>query len=377
MLVGSREVFTDLDHRMMRRALELAELGRYTTPPNPRVGCVIAQGERIVGEGWHRKWGEPHAEPLALAAAGEAARGATVYVTLEPHSYQGRTPPCTEALIRAGVRRVICGALDANPQVSGNGLAQLRAAGIEVAQGLLEEAAHALNLGFDKRMRTGLPRVIVKIAASLDGRIALANGTSRWITGASARADVHRLRAESSAVLTGIDTVLADDPQLTVRDAAIDLAGRAPLRVVVDSRLRMPTSARMLREPGETLVFTNAAEGERAQRLRDAGAEVVQVAVDTDGDGRLAMRAVLRELGTRLCNDVLVEAGATLSGWLIERGLVDELVVYVAPKLLGSDAKPMMQLTGFESLQAVPQFELTDMRRFDADLRLIYRPRLS
>ncbi len=377
MLVGSREVFTDLDHRMMRRALELAELGRYTTPPNPRVGCVIAQGERIVGEGWHRKWGEPHAEPLALAAAGEAARGATVYVTLEPHSYQGRTPPCTEALIRAGVRRVICGALDANPQVSGNGLAQLRAAGIEVAQGLLEEAAHALNLGFDKRMRTGLPRVIVKIAASLDGRIALANGTSRWITGASARADVHRLRAESSAVLTGIDTVLADDPQLTVRDAAIDLAGRAPLRVVVDSRLRMPTSARMLREPGETLVFTNAAEGERAQRLRDAGAEVVQVAVDTDGDGRLDMRAVLRELGTRLCNDVLVEAGATLSGWLIERGLVDELVVYVAPKLLGSDAKPMMQLTGFESLQAVPQFELTDMRRFDADLRLIYRPRLS
>ena len=370
-------MFTDLDHRMMRRALELAEFGRYTTPPNPRVGCVIAQGERIVGEGWHRKWGEPHAEPLALAAAGEAARGATVYVTLEPHSYQGRTPPCTEALIRAGVRRVICGALDANPQVSGNGLAQLRAAGIEVAQGLLEEAAHALNLGFDKRMRTGLPRVIVKIAASLDGRIALANGTSRWITGASARADVHRLRAESSAVLTGIDTVLADDPQLTVRDAAIDLAGRAPLRVVVDSRLRMPTSARMLREPGETLVFTNASEGERAQRLRDAGAEVVQVAVDTDGDGRLDMRAVLRELGTRLCNDVLVEAGATLSGWLIERGFVDELVVYVAPKLLGSDAKPMMQLTGFESLQAVPQFELTDVRRFNADLRLIYRPRLS
>lgn len=368
-------MFSEFDHRMMRRALELAERGRYTTSPNPRVGCVVVQGDRIVGEGWHRKWGEPHAEPLALAAAGEAARGATVYVTLEPHSYQGRTPPCTDALIRAGVRRVICGALDSNPQVSGNGLAQLRAAGIEVAQGLMEAEAHAINLGFDKRMRVGLPRVIVKIAASLDGRIALANGQSRWITGESARADVHRMRAEASAVLTGIDTVIADDPQLTVRDAAVDLAGRVPLRVVVDSRLRMPTNARMLREAGETLVFTSApSDSERAQRLGNAGAQIVQVPIDTEGDGRLDMRAVLRELGVRLCNDVLVEAGATLSGWLIERGLVDELVVYVAPKLLGSDGKPMMQLTGIESLQAAPRFVLSDMRRFGEDLRLIYRP---
>lgn len=368
-------MFSEFDHRMMRRALELAELGRYTTHPNPRVGCVIVQGERIVGEGWHRRWGEPHAEPLALAAAGEAARGATVYVTLEPHSYQGRTPPCTDALIDAGVKRVICGALDPNPQVCGNGVARLRAAGIEVEQGLLEAEAHALNLGFDKRMRTGLPRVIVKIAASLDGRIALANGASRWITGETARADVHRLRAESSAVLTGIDTVIADDPQLTVRDATVDLAGRVPLRVVVDSRLRMPMTARMLREPGETLVFTSTtSDGDRVQRLQAAGAHVVQVPIDTEGDGRLDMRAVLRELGARLCNDVLVEAGATLSGWLMERGLVDELVVYVAPKLLGSDAKPMMQLTGIDALNAAPRFELCDMRRFDADLRLIYRP---
>jgi len=371
-------MFTELDHRMMRRALELAELGRYTTPPNPRVGCVIAHGERVVGEGWHRKWGEPHAEPLALAAAGEAAKGATVYVTLEPHSYQSRTPPCTDALIRAGVKRVICAALDPNPRVSGNGLAQLRAAGIEVEQGLLEVEAHALNLGFDKRMRTGMPRVIVKIAASLDGRIALANGASRWITGESARADVHRLRAESSAVLTGIDTVIADDPQLTVRDASIDLAGRVPSRVVVDSRLRMPPTARMLSEPGETWVFTSVAtDSDRARRLAAAGAQVRQVPIDTEGDGRLDMRAVLRELGTQLCNDVVVEAGATLSGWLLERGLVDELVVYVAPKILGSDAKPMLQLTGLESLQQAPLFTLCDMQRFGEDLKLVYRPKLS
>ena len=368
-------VFSDFDQRMMRRALELAQLGRYTTHPNPRVGCVIVQGDRIVGEGWHRKWGEPHAEPLALAKAGEAARDATVYVTLEPHSYQGRTPPCTDALIRAGVKRVIAAALDPNPRVSGSGLAQLRAAGVDVAQGLCESEAHALNLGFDKRMRTGLPRIIVKIAASLDGRIALANGVSRWITSDAARRDVHRLRAESSAVLTGIDTVIADDPQLTVREASIDLAGRVPSRVVVDSRLRMPPSARMLKESGETFVFTSVSpDSERARRLEAAGARVRHVAIDTHGDGRLDMHAVLRELGEKLCNDVLVEAGATLSGWLLERGLVDELVVYVAPKVLGSDSKPMLQLTGLESLTHVPQFKLCDVQRFDDDLKLTYRP---
>ena len=368
-------MFSDFDQRMMRRALELAELGRYTTHPNPRVGCVIVQGGRIVGEGAHRKWGEPHAEPLALTMAGEAARASTVYVTMEPHSYQGRTPPCTDALIRAGVKRVICAALDPNPRVSGNGLAQLKDAGIEVAQGLLEAEAHALNLGFDKRMRTGVPRIVVKIAASLDGRIALANGVSRWITSDAARVDVHRLRAESSAVLTGIDTVIADDPQLTVRDASIDLVGRIPLRAVVDTRLRMPASARMLTLPGETLVFTSVPlESERARRLTAAGAQVRHVPIDTHGDGRLDMQAVLRDLGAKLCNDVLVEAGATLSGWLLERDLVDELIVYVAPKVLGSDAKPMLQLTGLESLTQAPQFKLCDVRRFDDDLKLIYRP---
>jgi len=367
-------MFTAFDHAMMRRALDLAALGRYTTHPNPRVGCVIVQNERIVGEGWHRKWGEAHAEPIALAAAGEAARGATVYVTLEPHCFHGRTPPCTDALIRAGVKRVICGALDPNPRVAGAGLAQLREAGIEVAQGLLEDEAHALNLGFDKRMRTGMPRVRLKIAASLDGRVALANGASRWITGESARADVQRLRAESSAVVTGIDTVLADDPLLTVRDPSIDLAGRVPMRVVLDTHLRMPATARMLREPGDTLVFTAAsADSEPAQLLRSAGAEVHEVAVAAAG--RLDLVAVLRALGERLCNDVLVEAGGTLSGRLLEEKLVDELIVYVAPKVLGADARPMIGLTGLTSLEQGPHFELASFERIGDDLKLIYRPR--
>ncbi|HEY8537509.1 MAG TPA: bifunctional diaminohydroxyphosphoribosylaminopyrimidine deaminase/5-amino-6-(5-phosphoribosylamino)uracil reductase RibD [Steroidobacteraceae bacterium] len=367
-------MFTAFDQAMMRRALELAALGRYTTHPNPRVGCVVVQDERIVGEGWHRKWGEPHAEPIALAAAGEAARGATVYVTLEPHCFQGRTPPCTDALIKAGVKRVVCGALDPNPRVSGAGLAQLREAGIEVAHGLLEEEAHALNRGFDKRMRTGLPRVRLKIAASLDGRVALANGASRWITGESARADVQRLRAESSAILTGIDTVIADDPLLTVRDPAIDLAGRIPVRVVLDTHLRMPATARMLHEKGEILVFTAASlNSEQAERLRAAGAEVRQVAVAASG--RLDLSAVLRELGDRLCNDVLVEAGGTLSGRMLEEGLVDELILYLAPKVLGADARPMVELRGLTALEQAPHFELAAIDRFGDDLRLTYKPR--
>lgn len=366
-------MFSDFDHRMMRRALELAALGRYTTHPNPRVGCVVVQGDRIVGEGWHRKWGEPHAEPLALAAAGEAARGATVYITLEPHSFQGRTPPCTDALIRAGVGRVICATLDANPNVSGNGVAQLRDSGIGVEVGLLQGEADALNAGFDKRMRTGLPRIVLKIACSLDGRIALANGASRWITGERARADVHRLRAAASAVLTGIDTVIFDDPQLTVRDASIDLAGRVPLRVVIDSKLRMPTTARMLLEAGETLVITNPTVAPaRVSQLESAGATVQYAALDEDG--RLDLQAVLRELGARLCNDVLVEAGARLSGRLLELGLVDEIVAYIAPTLLGSDATPMVQLTGFKTLQQAPRFALCDVQRLDDDLKLVYRP---
>ncbi|MGH8189168.1 MAG: bifunctional diaminohydroxyphosphoribosylaminopyrimidine deaminase/5-amino-6-(5-phosphoribosylamino)uracil reductase RibD, partial [Steroidobacteraceae bacterium] len=321
--------WTEFDRAMMRRAIELAERGRYSTQPNPRVGCVITQGERIVGEGWHRKSGEAHAEVLALDSAGAAARGGTAYVTLEPHCYQSRNPPCTDALIRAGVRRVACGALDPNPQVHGAGLKQLEAAGVQAEAGLLGDDVRELNLGFEKRIRTGRPRVRVKIAASLDGRVALANGASRWITGEAARADVQRLRAESSAVLTGIETVLADDPQLNVRDPAIDLLGRQPLRVVLDSRLRMPHAARMLEAEGAVLVFAAQEHLGSAAKLAAAGVKVL--AGPLAEDGRIALGHVLEELGRRQCNDVLVEAGPTLAGQFLQLGLADELIVYLAP----------------------------------------------
>lgn len=363
-------MFSVLDHRMMQRALELAQLGRYTNHPNPRVGCVIVQGERIVGEGWHRKWGEAHAEVRALESAGNAARGATAYVTLEPHSYQGRTAPCTTALIRAGVARVVCGALDPNPNVLGEGVRQLEAAGITVQTGLLEREVRELNPGFEKRMRTGLPRVTVKIAASLDGRSALANGASQWITGEAARADVQRLRAEASAVLTGIGTVLADDPQLNVRDPAIDMLGRQPLRVVLDSRLRMPPTARMLSLPGETLVFAGPAN--EADEVQRAGAEVVRTALDEQG--RISLEGVLHDLGQRQCNDVLVEAGPTLSGAFLDQGLADELILYLAPVILGQDARAMVNLPQVDRLGDVRRYTLTSTDRFGADLKLRFRP---
>jgi diaminohydroxyphosphoribosylaminopyrimidine deaminase/5-amino-6-(5-phosphoribosylamino)uracil reductase len=403
-------VFSAFDERMMQRAIELAALGRHTTPPNPSVGCIVTQGERIVGEGWHRKWGEPHAEPLALQAAGAEAKGATVYVTLEPHSYQGRTPPCTDVLIRAGVRRVVIGVLDANPKVSGAGVRQLQAAGIDVQVGLLADAARELNLGFEKRMITGRPRLIVKSAISLDGRIALANGQSKWITGAAARADVQRLRSRMSAVLTGIETVLADDPQLNVRDPAIEMLGRQPLRVVLDSKLRMPASAAMLKLAGETLVFTAAnlaigseaspsaasaarsagatdgandgaindatARGRRsaaAEQLRHAGAELV--AAELDSDGRIDLDFVLAELGRRMCNDVLVEAGPTLVGRILQLGLADEIIAYVAPVLLGSEARAMADLPALQTLDQAQRYTMHSVQRIGDDVRLTLRRR--
>lgn len=363
--------FTAFDEAMMRRAMALAERGRYSNHPNPRVGCVIVQGERVVGEGAHLKSGEPHAEVFALRAAGDAARGATVYVTLEPHAHQGRTPPCTDALIRAGVSRVICGALDPNPKVFGKGVQQLRAANVEVATGLLEAQVRQLNPGFEKRMQTGLPRVIVKIAASLDGRVALADGSSRWITGAAARADVQRLRADCSAILTGIETVLADDPQLTVRDPEIETHGRQPLRVVLDSKTRMPATARMLREPGETLVFTGSDSASRVPELQSAGAGVVTLQVSEHG---LDLNEVFRELGRRECNDVLVEAGPTLAGRLVELGLLDELIIYLAPKLLGPDARPMLRLPTLQHLDASRRFRLLRSEQIGDDLKLRFSP---
>lgn len=364
--------FSRFDEQMMRRAIELALLGRYSNHPNPRVGCVLALDERIVGEGWHRKSGEAHAEAQALAAAGENARGATAYVTLEPHCYHGRTPPCTDALIRAGVKRVVCGALDPNPKVHGAGMRQLAASGIAVDTGLLEAEVRELNPGFEKRMTSGLPRVTVKIAMSLDGRVALANGVSKWITGEPARADVQHLRAAASAVLTGIETVIADDPQLNVRDPSIELLGRQPLRVVLDTRLRMAPAARMLSVPGHTLVFTAADGIGRAGALRQAGAEVLGAALDTEG--HVDLQNVLAELGRRECNDVLVEAGPTLAGRFLQLGLADELIVYIAPIVLGPEARAMALLPPLYRIEDVLRYTLSGMQRIGADVKLTLRP---
>jgi diaminohydroxyphosphoribosylaminopyrimidine deaminase/5-amino-6-(5-phosphoribosylamino)uracil reductase len=360
-------MFTPTDHRHMRRALELAALGRYTTAPNPRVGCVIARGEQVVGEGWHRKAGEPHAEPLALAAAGEQARGATAYVTLEPHCFQSRTPPCTDALIRAGVARVVCAMIDPHPRVAGKGVEQMRAAGIQVDVGLLEPAAIELNRGFVKRHTRGLPFLTAKIAASLDGRTALRNGVSQWITGPEARADVQRLRASSCAVMTGIRTVLSDDPRLTVRDSDIDTMGRQPLRVVLDSQLRTPVTAQLLQQPGRTLIV-HARDDVPA---KFASAELWRAPLRA---GTLDLEAVLRELATRECNEVLLEAGPTLSGAALRSGLVDELVLYMAPLLLGHTAQPLAELPEFMHLSEAQRYHWVETRQLGDDLRLVLRP---
>ena len=364
-------MFTELDYRMMARALQLAERGLFTTDPNPRVGCVITAGGRIVGEGWTDPVGGPHAEVNALRAAGALSRGATAYVSLEPCSHHGRTPPCSDALIAAGVRRVICAVGDPNPLVDGGGIGKLRAAGIEVESGLLAQQAERLNIGFFKRMRSGLPHVTVKVAASLDGKVALRNGASKWITGEPARRDVQRLRARSSAVLTGIGTVLADDPQLNVRDPAIEMLGRQPMRVVCDSRLRMPMSARILREPGVTRVYTTVSAG--AAPLVQAGASVHTVAADARG--AVDLLAVLLDLAGHHCNEVLVEAGPALSGRFLELGLADVLITYLSPIVLGGDARSMLALPAIDDMQQRLELDLVEQRHLGKDIRFTWKPR--
>ncbi|MFO1425294.1 MAG: bifunctional diaminohydroxyphosphoribosylaminopyrimidine deaminase/5-amino-6-(5-phosphoribosylamino)uracil reductase RibD, partial [Candidatus Competibacteraceae bacterium] len=317
----------------MACALALARRGLYGTDPNPRVGCVLVREGTIVGEGWHERAGEPHAEANALEMAGERARGATAYVTLEPCCHYGRTPPCTDALLRAGITRMVAAMLDPNPRVAGRGLAQLRAAGIRVECGLLEAEAQALNPGFIQRMTQGRPFVRVKLAMSLDGRTALASGQSQWLTGEAARQDVQRLRARSSAILTGIGTVLADDPSLNVR---LPEAPRQPSRVILDTELRTPPTARTLRLPGSVLLFTAVADPATQAPLRVAVAEIIVVPRAEQG---LDLRAVMAELARRECNEIHVESGPTLAGALLQAGLMDELVVYIAPLLLGDKAR--------------------------------------
>ncbi len=356
--------FTDTDARHLARALELARRGLYTTDPNPRVGCVIVQNGRVVGEGFHERAGAPHAEINALRAAGDAARGATVYLTLEPCCHHGKTPPCTSALVSAGVARAVAAMPDPNPRVAGQGFAELKQAGIETASGLMQAEAEALNPGFASRMRRGRPYVRLKLAASLDGRTALASGESKWITGEPARADVQHWRARSSAILTGIGTVLADDPALTVR--AFDI-GRQPLRVVLDSRLRMSPQAKMLALPGTTLVVTAASDAARAEVLQGAGAEVLAL----EKDGRVDLAALMQALAAREVNELLVEAGAALSGALLEAGLVDELVLYYAPLLLGDKGRGMFRLDAVTKMAERVGLEINDARPIGQDWRIL------
>lgn len=347
----------------MAQALHLAERGLYSTSPNPRVGCVLVAGEQVVGSGWHRRAGEPHAEVHALREAGERARGATAYVTLEPCSHHGRTPPCADALTAAGVARVVVAVQDPNPQVAGEGIAKLRAAGIAVDCGLMEAAARELNAGFFARMTRGTPWLRSKIAASLDGRTALANGASQWISGDAARRDVQHWRARSCAVLTGIATVLADDARLNVRDLATE---RQPLRVVLDSSLRMPPDARML-QGGKVLIYAAVHDTVRIKALEQAGAAVT---VLPDREGRVDLSAMLRDLARRGCNEVLLEAGSTLNGAMLRAGLVDELLLYVAPQLLGDSARGVAQLGELTALDQRIGLKWQDVRQVGNDLRV-------
>ncbi|TVQ86396.1 MAG: bifunctional diaminohydroxyphosphoribosylaminopyrimidine deaminase/5-amino-6-(5-phosphoribosylamino)uracil reductase RibD [Chromatiaceae bacterium] len=363
----------------MGRALKLAELGLYTTDPNPRVGCVLLRDGCIVGEGYHRRAGEPHAERIAIDAAGELARGATAYVTLEPCCHHGRTPPCTDALLAAGVARVVVAVEDPNPVVDGRGLERLRAAGVAVTTGVLEGAARALNPGFYKRMRQRLPYVRCKLAASLDGRTAMADGESRWISSEQARADVQWLRARSSAVVTGIGTVLTDDPSLNVRlDPALipalaaDEPVRQPLRVVVDSRLRMPAPARMLPLPGATLIATCVEEPRAIAAMTSAGAEVR--ICPPNADGQVELRALFAYLAEREINEVLIEAGPTLAGAALAAGLIDELILYLAPHLMGDAARGLFRLPALARMEQRIPLAITDVRQVGPDLRISARP---
>jgi diaminohydroxyphosphoribosylaminopyrimidine deaminase/5-amino-6-(5-phosphoribosylamino)uracil reductase len=348
------------DTEMMARAIRLAERGRYRTRPNPAVGCVLVRDGRVIGEGSTQRAGGNHAEVEALAAAG-VARGATAYVSLEPCAHQGRTGPCAEALIAAGLARVVVAVEDPNPAVGG-GIERLREAGIDVDCGLLATQAEAVNAGFFMRYRQGRPLVRVKLAASLDGRTAMANGQSQWITGPDARADVQRLRARSGAIVTGIDTVLADEPALTVRDSGLDIPAQ-PLRVVLDSRLRTPSQATLLSQPGQTMIV-HTGEGARSD-LGEAGAELVRLPAAAGG---VSLPALMTLLAEREINDVLVECGARLAGAFLAEGLVDELIVYMAPTLLGSSARPLLALS-MESMAEQRRLTVRDLRRVGDDYR--------
>lgn len=367
-------IFSADDHNYMAQALRLAEQGLYTSMPNPRVGCVIIKDGKVVGEGAHLKAGEPHAEVLALRMAGEKAKDADVYVTLEPCSHHGRTPPCTQALVQAGVKRVLTAMQDPNPLVAGNGIAYLQSHGIEIACGLMQAEAAALNPGFISRMTRNRPFVRSKIAASLDGRTALANGTSKWITGEAARRDVQHWRARSCAIITGIGTVLADDPQLMVRDLGLlkKLGGRQPLRVVVDSRLRISAQAKIL-QGGKVLIAYATDLESKAAALHAVGVELLLL---PNANGRVCLPSLLTELAQREINEVLVEAGQGLNGALLEQNLIDEWLFYYAPVLMGGEAKGMFAMPALTEMNQRTQLDIIDLRHVGSDIRIRATPSL-
>ncbi len=367
--------FDRQDHEFMARAIQLARKGLYTTDPNPRVGCVLVNKGEIVGEGWHRKAGEPHAERIAIADAGEKARGATAYVTLEPCCHHGKTPPCTEGLLEAGVSRVIAAMQDPNPLVAGKGLAMLAEQGVATASGLLQSDAQKLNPGFIKRMKTGLPWVRCKLAMSLDGHTAMASGESVWITGEDARRDVQRLRARSSAVVTGIGTVLADDPSLNVRLSPEDLPGvetpdyfRQPWRVVLDSSLRIPEDAKLLSLPGPVCLIHSHGDQDKAARLASRGIHLQQMPDGVD------LPLVMKFLAEREINEVLIEAGPTLAGAAMQAGLIDELIIYMAPHLMGHNARGLFHLSGLEKMADRIDLKIQDIRSVGKDFRITAAP---
>ena len=362
------------DFAYMADALRLAEKGLYTTHPNPRVGCVIVNDDRVVGRGFHRRAGEPHAEVMALAEAGALARGATVYVTLEPCSHEGRTPPCADALVSARVRRVVVAMQDPNPDVAGRGLERLREAGIEVDVGVLEAPARALNPGYSRRICGGLPYLRCKLAMSLDGRAAMRDGTSKWITSELARRDAQFLRARSDAIITGSGTARFDNPSLNVRLRPEDFPCALtedeipqPLRVVLDSNLRMTTEARMLKLPGKTVILCARYDPSRAGKLERAGAQVIQL---QDAEGRIYLRDALAYLGDRGINEVLIEAGPTVAGEALREGVIDEIVIYIAPHLMGDDARGLFHLPWLRKMEDRVPLQIREIRQIGDDLRV-------
>ena len=359
-------MFSPDDHRYMAQAFRLAEQGLYSASPNPRVGCVIVREGKVIGQGWHERAGLPHAEINALKLAGKKARGATVYCTLEPCNHYGQTGPCSDALIEAGVARVVAAMRDPNPLVEGGGLEKLKQAGIQTEYGILENEARELNIGFISRMVRGRPWSRMKIAASLDGKTALNNGNSRWITGEPARQDAHRWRARSCAILTGIGTVKDDDPQLTVRHVETP---RQPLRVVVDSKLEIPSSARVL-QGGNALVFCAVNDKARIARLTDAGVKVITL---PNQEGKVELGQMMALLAKFEVNEVLVEGGFRLNGSLLKAGLVDELLLYIAPNLLGDKARGMFELPELSELVGRRELKILDLRMVGRDMRLLAR----